>query len=161
MDAAARLFAASKETEQVRQIGFKGSLHSSEDKTPGLSTKLLLFWPKSAAGAQLLQPTNQLHEITFILLYRLPFIHLHLRSLPGSLSLYQFPVFHRANPLMIHKLLRLSWQRRQMPTGFNHSSANEISMANAHGSSSLFFCAIPAGARRGGTLFRISGSAAR
>lgn len=59
LDAAARLFAASKETEQVRQIGFKGSLHSSEDKTPGLSTKLLLFWPKSAAGAQLLQPTNQ------------------------------------------------------------------------------------------------------
>lgn len=58
---------------------------------------------------------------------------------PSCLSLNQFPVFHWANPLIKHKLLHLPWQQRHIPTGFNHSSANEISMANAQNSPSLFF----------------------
>lgn len=40
-------------------------------------------------------------------------------------------------PLIIYELPHLSWQQRLIPTGFNHGCANEISMANAHGSPSL------------------------
>lgn len=60
-------------------------------------------------------------------------------SLSLSLSIFSpsFLSYNRANPLIIHKLLRLSWQRWQIPTGFNHGRTNEISMANAHGSPSL------------------------
>lgn len=87
-----------------------------------------------------------------MLLFQCISAHLHVffstfpRSLSVSLSVslsisscLPFPNLYcdRANPLIIHKLLRLSWQWRQIPTGFNHGSTNEISMANAHGSPSL------------------------
>lgn len=80
-----------------------------------------------------------------------------MRLPPLSLSLYAyisylpFPDLYilcdRANPLIIYQLLRLSWQWWQIPTGFNHGGANEISMANAHGSPSLL-AALPPPNRR-------------
>lgn len=89
-------------------------------------------------------------------------------SLPFSLSISYLPSLtfsipcHWANTLIIYKLLRLSWNRWQIPTGFNHSSVNEISMVNAHGSSLLLYCftSIPTGAPHGRMVSRMCKSIA-
>lgn len=65
-------------------------------------------------------------------------------SVPSSICSHRsLPILCRANLLIIYELLHLSWQWWQIPTGFNHGSANEISMANAHGSAAPLAVFVP------------------